>query len=1201
MTERPAATATTEFVRVPRLRPPHFRTDELTVSAPPPIRPSRGGPTKLLPLMAVVATLGVGLWGWSSGIAVSRNPASLLFPAMMEVSVIGMLMQAGGGRGAAELDGHRRRYLDELGRLSAQLAEDAGHQRESLLWVHPEPSTLWTLTGGRRMWERGVNDSDFAHVRVGLAPQRLCRRVTAPATAQPDDLDPVTAAALRRFIHAHTAVVDAPVAIALRGVPAMTVAGQPEAARDLVRAMACQLAVLHSPQDMWIAAALGAGRRAHWDWLKWLPHNGHPSRTGLLGPNPMVYGSLAEAETALADVLNERGPFDRATASSERPHVVVLVDREAEVTGSEQILSRGGPAGVTVVVIGGGRDNTLAPSALRLQIDGDQLAVRFEGGTEAFARVDGLSLPEARACGRRLARYRHPGGTTTADGLQRWRIELGLNEPSRGNPEHPWTPGIQRNHLRVPIGTTPSGDLVELDIKEAAERGTGPHGLCVGATGSGKSELLRIVVLGMIARHSPEELNLVLIDLKGGATFLGMEGLHHIAAVITNLADEAHLVARMKDALAGEIHRRQQLLRRAGNAVNLGAYRQGCSADSSLPSLPSLFIVIDEFAELLHSNPDFIELFTMIGRVGRSLGMHLLLASQRLDEGRLRGLEAHLSYRICLKTLTAAESRAVLGVADAAELPGVPGAALLRTCDGRLTRFQTIYLGGTQRTPSPARTAGSSDVHAFTSAPPEPPPVVALAPQPTVMDAVIERFSGRGSKALRVWLPPLSSSPELGGLVTMPAPDLTAPIGLVDLPFEQRRTPLLVDVGGAAGNVAVVGAPLTGKSATVRTLVTALSYRHDPRRIQFYCIDFGGGALAALRSLPHVGSVATRQERELVARTVSHVESILRSRETLFDRLGIGSIGEYRQRRADHCPDTAADPYGDVFLVLDGWAAVREEFADLEAAVGAIAARGLSLGVHVLITAGRWADIRPRLKDQIGTRIELRLGDPIDSEMDRKQAALVPIDRPGRGITTEGRHFAIATSLRTEVVTDDRWQAPPVRLLPGAVDHDAVVRQAAGERARTLIGLGESELAPVAVDFHQQPHLLIVGDGECGKTATLRTLCRELLRGSSSRPVRMFIVDYRRGLLDVVSGEHLAGYAFSAAALVQQLPGLVGLLESRLPSADVRPNNCGADRGGKGPRSSSSSTTTTSSVPRRPTLSAPWFGCCRTPRTSDCI
>ena len=217
------------------------------------------------------------------------------------------------------------------------------------------------------------------------------------------------------------------------------------------------------------------------------------------------------------------------------------------------------------------------------------------------------------------------------------------------------------------------GGSLELDIRESAQRGMGPHGLCVGATGSGKSELLRTVALGMMARNSPEVLNLLLIDFKGGATFLDLATAPHVAAVITNLAEEAPLVARMRDALAGEINRRQQMLRTAGNFAERRRVRAAPAAGRALPPLPTLFVIVDEFSELLSQHPDFADMFVAIGRLGRSLGMHLLLASQRLDEGRLRGLEAHLSYRMCLKTLSASESRTVLGVADAYQLPSTRG------------------------------------------------------------------------------------------------------------------------------------------------------------------------------------------------------------------------------------------------------------------------------------------------------------------------------------------------------------------------------------------------------------------------------------------------------------------------------------------------------------------------------------------------
>jgi S-DNA-T family DNA segregation ATPase FtsK/SpoIIIE len=355
-------------------------------------------------------------------------------------------------------------------------------------------------------------------------------------------------------------------------------------------------------------------------------------------------------------------------------------------------------------------------------------------------------------------------------------------------------------------------------------------------------------------------------------------------------------------------------------------------------------------------------------------------------------------------------------------------------------------------------------------------------------------------------------------------------IGLVDLPFEQRRAPLTIELGGAGGNVAVVGAPQSGKSTAVCTMITALAARLDPRRIQLYCLDFGGGTLERLRLLPHVGSVANRGETELVRRMVSHVGAILSARES---------------RRE-------TELYGDVFLVVDGWSTLREEFPDLEATITGHAARGLSFGIHVILTAGRWADIRPGLKDQIGTRIELRLGDPIDSDMDRKQASQVPIDMPGRGITRDGHHFLIATPGGAEPVGGGSWRAPPVRLLPALVEQTALIYQAGDDDPeRILLGLGDERLEPVAVDFNRQQHLLILGDRECGKTAAVRTVCGEIMRCASARPALLFVVDYRRSLLGVAESRHVLGYAFCGNSLADRLPELISLLQSRLPAADT--------------------------------------------------
>jgi S-DNA-T family DNA segregation ATPase FtsK/SpoIIIE len=625
------------------------------------------------------------------------------------------------------------------------------------------------------------------------------------------------------------------------------------------------------------------------------------------------------------------------------------------------------------------------------------------------------------------------------------------------------------------------------------------------------------------------------------------------------LAEEAPLVARMRDALAGEMNRRQQLLRAAG-CVGVAAYEHARRAGATLITLPTLFIIVDEFSELLSQHPDFADMFVAIGRLGRSLGMHLLLASQRLDEGRLRGLEAHLSYRVCLKTLSAGESRTVLGTLDAYELPNTPGAGFLRCGTGELIRFQTAFVSGPVRADAPSGGEPLPTVRLFTARTTEPVASTAGAGEAStrsVVQAVLGRLAEHGPRARQVWLPPLQESPALDTLLRHPgfAPaGLTVPIGLVDRPFEQSRTPLVVELSGSAGNVAVVGATQSGKSTALRTLITALAATHDPAQVQFYCLDFGGGGLTSLRTLPHVGAVAGRAEPRLVGRMIAELKSIVRSREAVFREHDVDSMARYRLRRAERPAASDTDPFGDVFLVVDGWASLRHEFEGLEESITALAVQGLSFGVHVVLSASRWAEIRPSLKDQIGTRVELRLGDPADSELDRRQARQVPSDRPGRGLSREGLHMVIALPVDSDVLSRRQGEsrAPRIPLLPARVDHAAVVHRA-GDKfgAGILLGLEERRLQPVAVDFEHHLHLLVIGDNECGKTATLRTLCREIVRTKSSGQAQLLIVDFRRSLLGVVESEHLGGYAMSPAALQALLPGVLDRLRQRMPPVQV--------------------------------------------------
>lgn len=1087
---------------------------------------------------------------------------------------------------ARQVTGARADYLEQLSRLRGQARAAATAQRQALTWWHPPPRHLPALGRQRsRLWSREPTDSLFLTIRIGSTTQPLAVELVAPVEALSTSADPVALGALQRLIAVHTQQRGLPFLLDLCGTDSIHVTGPPGRQHALARSVICQAAAAHSPAHLSVAVLCPDEALARWDWLKWLPHNASPTHVDVLGPRRMVGTDPVSLRSLLPDDT----------------HVLLIVDGEKTDepcrvrTKPCTTLHLGDAAGeVTVSLADAATDGRVRFVVSSRSADAehgyaDQLDTP---SAEAFARCLAPLTKTARSLG---SSSRPVPTTSTLPEL------LGVTSADGWEPEDTWGKQQGKARLRMPIGTDEAGQLVHVDLKESAQSGMGPHGLVIGATGSGKSELLRTLVLGLAMTHSPEQLNLVLIDFKGGATFAGLASLPHTSAVVTNLASELTLVARMQDALSGEMIRRQELLRTAGNYASARDYEQTRLSGKDLAPLPSLFIVVDEFSELLSAKPEFIELFVAIGRLGRSLGLHLLLASQRLEEGRLRGLESHLSYRIGLRTFSAAESRIVLGVPDAHELPSVPGLGFLRPEPTTLTRFRAAFVSGadTERG-SDAREhddvrptvrpftilpteESSAEIAAGPTTPPPPPP----QNRPSLLDAVVGKMSGHGTPAHRVWLPPLDESatldqlmPDLAtsaplGLVSpswRELPGLQVPVGIVDRPREQRRSALVVDLAGATGHAALVGGPRSGRSTALRSQVAALALTRTPREVQFFLVSFGGDSFGALAGLPHVAGSATRSEPDVVRRIVAEVTGILDRRELHFVAHGIDSIETYRSRRAhEQSSSPIDDGYGDVVLVIDGWSTLRADFAQVEQDVHALAARGLTFGVHLLASSGRWADFRAATRDLLGTRLELRLGDPSESELARRAAALVPTGRPGRGLNADG--LQILTALPridgnsdpgnlAEGVVDlvqrvtEAWTGPPtspLRLLPTRVEQAPLLARVPPHQSGLLLGIEEKQLSPVLLNCDQEPHLLVLGDGGSGKSTTLRGYLRAVQQTRTPREAQIVLVDYRRSLLGEVKQEYLLNYLTSSARAAPMLQDLAEFLQNRLPSDEVTP------------------------------------------------
>ena len=689
--------------RGPRLTPGEINVtppDDLGVEIPP------SGVQKILPYVMGGGMLGMIAIMIFTGIR-QLSPYMLMMPLMMVMGTVGFMAGGGpSGKKVPEINADRKEYLRYLAGLRTRVTSSAAAQVAFFNYHAPHPDDLLSLIGSNRQWSRTSNADFFAAARIGTgmeaAVDRLLKpnvggELAGPQAAPQPHLEPVSHMWVTKFLRTHGLIHDCPKLVQLRTFATIAVGGDLPGASALLRAMICHLAVFHPPDLLQIRVLTDDPEDPDWAWLKWLPHVQHQTDTDAAGAIRLVF----TRPDGLAD-LTARGPHSADSAPT-GPYVVVV-----DLTGGRAGFPVDGRAGVTVITLGNHR------SAYRIRVAADGTAddrlpnLNFRLVTSTSDR---MTPGQAARIARKLAGWSITG--TIIDKTTRvqkkvateWHQLVGAQSVEEVTPNR-WRmfTDLDRDRLRIPFGhELKTGEIQYLDIKEGAEFGAGPHGMLIGTTGSGKSEFLRTLILSLAATHHPDQVNLLLTDFKGGSTFLGMEKLPHTAAVVTNMEEEAELVSRMGEVLSGELDRRQSILRQAGIQVGaagalsgVAEYEKHRERGADLAPLPTLFVVVDEFAELLQNHPDFIQLFDRICRVGRSLRVHLLLATQSLNTGgvRIDKLEPNLTYRIALRTTSSAESKAVIGTPEAQYITNAEsGVGFLRVGMEDPVKFRSVFTG----------------------------------------------------------------------------------------------------------------------------------------------------------------------------------------------------------------------------------------------------------------------------------------------------------------------------------------------------------------------------------------------------------------------------------------------------------------------------------------------------------------------------
>jgi S-DNA-T family DNA segregation ATPase FtsK/SpoIIIE len=622
-----------------------------------------------------------------------------------------------------------------------------------------------------------------------------------------------------------------------------------------------------------------------------------------------------------------------------------------------------------------------------------------------------------------------------------------------------------------------------------------------------------------------------------------------------------------------------------------------------LPPLPSLFVVIDEFNDLLATYPEYGQLFVRIGRQGRSLGIYLLFASQNLDiSGRTSGLESNIWYKIGLKTQTAQESRALLDGSDAAyRLPGVPGHGVLRANGGdragELTHFYSGFTGAPYFPPAPdlaltpaaadspirALDSGFSAPQAFTAAESPLPPQANVVEVPavpertaeelenaeTIFTTVVQRLRGADfPPPYRMWLPPLEIKtldeiePALrhwSAAANTAPPRLRVPMGLFDDPLRHAQPLWTVDTTDQ--NVLIIGGAQSGKSTAVKTLACSLALHNTPEQVQMYLVDYSGGGLAPLAGLPHVGGVASRAEPDAINRMLAQVRSLIEDRARMFRENNIATMADYRRLRTNpNFPLLKADPYGDVYVFIDGWDAAVAEGQVLQyrgGEVEALIVGALNYGVHFVIATSRMVEMRG-VEPHMGAIVELHS----ETEMSRVSNKLAKGRRPepGHVIVKGSDLYGLVALPRIDGVEDresintgmaaliaavaDQFAASSaerLRTLPTSVtraqlaamvrDADQQAREAAGgrvdprRRLRIALGIREDTLGVSYAEMYREPHLLIVGTAKSGKSEAIGTINDSIAgRFPTVDDAAVIFYDPRRRHLGKIDDKNLWAY-----------------------------------------------------------------------------
>ncbi|QJY47937.1 FtsK/SpoIIIE domain-containing protein [Pseudonocardia broussonetiae] len=977
----------------------------------------------------------------------------------------------------------------------------------------PDPMTVAGIAVEPRveLWSRRPGEDEWLSLRFGTADRPAAVQVMGEKPA--DWVEPV--------------LVRVPVGVDLDAVGVLGLAGPGEWLGARLDWLLVQCAVLHSPDELrMVVLAPGADEKSL-GWLRWLPHV-RDSGGGVLvawdadGVEDLVRQLTRELDRRAEQARAHRGGsveqvLVMLTDSGELAHLPAVVD----------LLTRGPALGFRLICTD--TDDRRLPDSCRAVLigGGGRSELRLDRGAQTTLLPDALAAGQAETVARRLAPMRRVGDRPAAGLPDSVRYAEVQPLPDIEGIRAAWR--IAPERTEVVVGRDADGPAV-LDIAV-----DGPHALVAGTSGAGKSELLQTWTAALALANTPERLSMLFVDYKGGAAFKDLDALPHRVGSVTNLDDR--LAARALASLHNELRRRQQQLAAAG-AADRGDYLRRAAGQPHLPPFPRLLIIVDELAELKEQLPDMVDGLVNVARIGRSLGVHLVLATQRPAGVIDSQIRANVGLRVCLRTATASDSLDVVDVPTAADIPADrPGRALVLRGGPPVRVLQTARittpLGAVAEVVRRTVPVRWDDVAA---------PVLPAEARDGLRTDLDELVAAIGAAAAQEGLaapfrPFTDPLPTVVTLDRMSPAAGVLPIGARDA--LHRHEPLHVPLG--SGHLAIVGSARTGRTAALRAVAVGLAAAMPPDALHLHVIDPSGG-LAGLAALPHVGVIADVDDAERLERLLHRLLQLVRERRKQLGTHGASTIAEL--------PGTV--PH--VVLLVDGWSGLTDTAdSGASAAMHDLLGGGgtAAAGVTVCL-AGDERLLKARLLGRVEHRLCLRLNTPSDGVLlgldIRNQPAGLPAGRAlwaadGSEVQVPLLAADVAGPAQAAALAafgaelHARWSVPdgqagPLRLdpLPEGIGFDDAVRLGPVPARSILLGVRGDRLAPLWCDLDGLTgHLVVAGPPRSGRSTALAALTASAqLSGAraglvSSRPGPVHRAAAERGVvllgpLDLVAG-----------------------------------------------------------------------------------